>query len=744
METLMIKLIYFIVLILSSTSLMCQQGFSDSYGSFADSKEKGSLRLGVFGNYRLVQYDANFSKLPTVPNCCPSFTGGDATGYGFGALIETTFGLEELFVGLRFQYYKHSGDMKSSESTLVLVDDEIKDGLFEHHLHADFSLLSFEPYISWNIISGLHTSVGFGMGLFSTSKYEQKEVLSQPENVGVFIDTETRERNVFDGDLPDINKLQLSGFVGLSYDLPLNRQETWFLSPSIDYYYGVSDVIKELDWKTHNLSIGLALKYKYNYKETPITIEIKRDTLLEVDTLTVNRIDITKKYVNTGITIYNGELESIAKDFRLITVVNIRTDTLFVPGKPRIDGKLWVYGWDDGNRSDVREIIIQEQFVTQAFHFLPYIFFDANASSISDRYEKITNKNDFSIDSLAVNPILYQEHILNIIGERLSKIPKAKITLIGYTDPTSESVAGCDLAQQRAMSVKKYLVEVWKIESSRIIIPTDRNDCFPSKLTVTQSEEGYSENRRVDIVTDNPELTTPISNRKFLEVISIEPRALEYVLSLKGESKLIKKVDWSLTTYQEIDGAKIYLTLQNELGADIDLIKRKSIVQIINDIFAQQSKHDVELSIELKATSEQTKPLSIIKILHIRKDTTDYEYERLSLAFFDVSGANIREIDKEAIKSFVEDLQASDTVKVYGYTDELGDPNDNKRLAELRASNICNYIKSVLRKKNVKIREIKCQGIGFESKPPQIKSYSTPEERFLSRTVLIEIRRKWK
>ena len=729
-----------ILMLLTAASLFSQRRNIPD-GTVIDYWDQSSIRVGLMGNYRLVNWDASFKKLPGVPNCCPDFKGGDANGYGLGLFVEHTLS-ESIHTSLRFQYHKHKGEMISSETTLVLVNDEITEGLFEHQLESDFTMLAFEALMSWNMIADLKINFGIAFESVSSGTYKQKEVLVKPEDEGVFADTETRERNVFSGDIPDLMAMNIPVFAGVSYDLPLNKDRTFFLSPGIAYYHSLGNIVKDIDWKIHSLSIGLGLKY--DFRDIPEPAEMIRDTLIEVDTVTVRKKDIAEDKIIKGSTFYLTKLEDIERNNILESYIYKRIDTLLIAQKPNITGNLDVFALENGRRSKANEIKIIEQFVTQAFHFLPYMFFDENSHEISERYEKIDNHEDFSIDELAVNPVLYQEHILNILGERLEKHPKASITLMGYADPTTEQKNSCIIANKRAGSIKNYLKNVWNIEESRIIIPAEREECFPGKLTVTKTEKGFSENRRVDIIANDPEILAPISRRKFLEVKEISPEVLVYDFSLKGESMLVKNVDWELTAKQELKEKELFLTNDQEKNEDIKELFDREYKQVINDIFAQKAISGKELKIELKAGSENAIPFTETKYIKITKDTTDFEYERLSLAFFDVSGTDIREIDKAAIRSFVQDLKPTDTVKVYGYTDELGDPKDNLYLARMRAANVCNYIKSVLRRNNVKVSEIECKGVGFSSKPPQIRSYDTPEERFLSRTVLIEIRRKWR
>ncbi len=95
---------------------------------------------------------------------------------------------------------------------------------------------------------------------------------------------------------------------------------------------------------------------------------------------------------------------------------------------------------------------------------------------------------------------------------------------------------------------------------------------------------------------------------------------------------------------------------------------------------------------------------------------------------------------KKEIKNFLSVNSELTQARIIGYSDILGDRDFNYSLSQKRAEKTLELVKSI--DQNIEIIEIK--GVGSSKLPPGINSYSTPAERFLSRTVYIELIKKWK
>lgn len=142
---------------------------------------------------------------------------------------------------------------------------------------------------------------------------------------------------------------------------------------------------------------------------------------------------------------------------------------------------------------------------------LPYVFFDAGSASIPDRYrlfsgyEQIEN---FSDTTIAGGTLEKYHHVLNIIAFRLRLYPHTRVSITGWcSGPNGRNDENRLLAEQRARTVYRYLVDVWRIDTTRITLlsgceyPAPRSRRSPLEIT---------EGRRVHIVSDDFEIIRPV------------------------------------------------------------------------------------------------------------------------------------------------------------------------------------------------------------------------------------------
>ena len=123
--------------------------------------------------------------------------------------------------------------------------------------------------------------------------------------------------------------------------------------------------------------------------------------------------------------------------------------------------------------------------------------------------------------------------------------------------------------------------------------------------------------------------------------------------------------------------------------------------------------------------------------LIVKKDTVRQEIERLTLTLFDVASDKVSPIAEQQIRKFVEAVPVNSIVLVRGFADMLGNAEFNRTLSQKRATAVCDEIRKNLRK----TVDLQCDEIRTDRYPPGVESYKTPEERFLSRTVQIEVKK---
>ncbi len=687
------------------------------------------MRYGVFADFNMNLHAANFTRLPGVPNCCPKFREGTGSGPSLGGLFEIPFS-DNFLLSIRAGWFNIGGLLKETEPTLVLLpNDSLVDGEFEHRLDAGFSTIAFEPMIGSQLFDNFFLYAGLNLGFLIQSDYSQKEQITKPADYGVFPETGTRTRNVYSGKIDLVAGFLTSLKVGASYELPLNKDRTLLAAPEVSFTYGLTNLVKVLQWKVSTLAIGVALKY--SPRETlPVREEIRRK--YEIDTITIKLPDIAQNSFKQGNSVFKEKNTEQIQNLIITNEIYKRTDTLYIIDRPELKVKLTTYAvYEDNRKEKAVNFQIKQQFVTQAFSLLPFVFFDKNSSEIPARYKNLKTTEGFNIDSLDVNPVVYHQNVLNIIGSRMIEHKNTGIVITGFADPTSEN-GDCELAKNRANEVRNYLMEFWGIKPDRILMTRSDRNCVPEIFTRTQNEYGFADNRQVMITTEDNELLEPIIKNRYIEITEMPVRALEHEV----ESKPVENVtNWSLNEYQNQNES----LFSKEGKGTPELMRQEITESFVNSLVGGKP---LVVSSVVK-DKYGTVSYSEVKI-PVQKDTSEFEVQRLTLAIFKVSGDILRNIDKKAIQNFIKNLRHGDSISVTGYTDQLGEEAYNMNLSSNRAKNVCDYIRQLpdYKKHNAEITQ--CQGVGFTKKPPQIYSYELPEERFLSRIVQLEIRRRWR
>ncbi|MBI5326385.1 MAG: OmpA family protein [Ignavibacteriae bacterium] len=714
------NIVSFIVILAVSTSVLFAQ--TDT--------EPLRMRYGVFGDFNFNIHTSNFPKLPNVDNCCKNFSGGIGTGPSLGGLFEMPFSEEFLF-SIRAGWYSIGALLRETEATEVLLpSDELVDGEFEHRLDAGFSTISLEPMIGSQLFDNFFLYAGVNLGFLIQSDYSQKEQITKPTDYGVFNDsTKKRVRNDSSGTIEQAAGFLTSLKVGASYELPLNRDRTLLAAPEVSFTYGLTNIVNGLIWKVSTLSIGVAIKY--SPKETiPVKEELRKR--YEIDTITIKSPDIAENSFRQGNSVFKEKKTERIQNLIITNEIYKRTDTLYVIDRTALSTKLTTYAvYENNRREKAISFHLSQQYVTQGFSLLPFVFFDKNSAEIPARYRNLKTKDGFDIDSLEVNPVVYHQNVLNIIGRRMLENKNTGIVITGFADAASEN-GDCELAKKRANEVRNYLMEFWGIKPDRILITRSDKNCVPEIFTRTQNEFGYADNRQVMITTEDNELLQPIIKNRYIEITDMPVRALEHEVISNPKENVSS---WSLDEYQVQDES-----LYNKEGNGNPDILRQDITEGFANSLVGGKNLVVNTVIKDKYGSNSYSEFSI----PVQKDTSEFEVQRLTLAIFKVSGDILRDIDKKAIQNFIKNLRPGDSISVTGYTDQLGGDAYNMNLSSNRARNVCDYIRQLTDYKKHSAEITQCLGVGFTKKPPQIYSYELPEERFLSRIVQIEIRRRWR
>ncbi len=672
-------------------------------------------RAGIFGSYNINRHSADFRGLPGIPSCCPQYSTGQGTGLSVGVLAEIVPD-SNWAVALRAGYTTFDAVLSSREQVLLTG---MVDGIIEHRIDSRFSLMGLEPSFAWRAFGRFDLQAGVQAGMIIRSRFSQREELTEPDE-GTFENGERIRFSHPEQDIPEAASMfvALTGRIG--YELPLNRRQTLVAVPEISYSHGLTPLVSGLEWTAHVLKFGLALKYTLN-PPLPVVREkqIHTDTLIRAvppDAIARSAEGMETRYSDTTTT-----AEAI-----VITEHILRTDTVFVPDRPVVQARLVSEAvYPDGSRKPVATIGVQTRYVTEAFPVLPVVFFDHQSDQIPQRYNRITSPDQFRPERMAPQWMEIYHNVLNILGERMRTNKSYRITLRGTADPSTEA-GDCALAARRAEAVRQYLVSVWSIDPARIGMAPVTGSCAPVRPTRSQTESGYAENRRVEIMSDDADLMAAVVRQQFLEVQTITPPVIEH--NPAGSSRKYIR-NWSMTVRQ---GSTEYMRQEGTGAPDI-------VRQTLTPAQALRLSDTEPLRVELALHAVQDAQDAAVYEIVVARDTSEVELKRLTLTLFDVARDEISRNEQIQLRAFASEISPGAEVKVTGYADLTGNPDFNRDLSQRRADAVCALLQKSIGNSRVSIR---CNELAIGSYPPGIDSNTLPEERFLSRTVQVEISRK--
>ena len=379
--------------------------------------------------------------------------------------------------------------------------------------------------------------------------------------------------------------------------------------------------------------------------------------------------------------------------------------------------------------------------VRETFPLRNYVFFDLGSTEIPERYVllKPDEVASFKEDQLEVfkpknlsgrseRQMIAYYNILNIVGDRMGKNPGAKISLVGSSEQ------GNDDGKAMAESVKKYLVDVFGINGSRIATEGRAKPELPS-----QREGGTQElvllregDRRVSISSASPEMlmefqSGPDAPLKPVELAVVQEAPLDSYITFNVEGSDEAFSSWSIET-KDSDGKIQYFGPYTQTSV---AVPGKSIL-------GTRTQGDYVVTMVGKTKSGNT----------VRKDTkvhmalwTPAENEQgmrysVIFGFNESEAANMYE--KYLSEIVAPKIPKNGRVIIHGHSDVIGDEVHNKRLALARARDVQAILVASLAKAGRKDVKFEVHGFGEDQGlAPFGNKY--PEERFYNRTVVIDI-----
>ncbi len=492
------------------------------------------------------------------------------------------------------------------------------------------------------------------------------------------------------GDFSNVNKTIFSMQIGAGYDIPISSQKKktqWVLSPFISFqpYFG-QDPRSIETWTLTTLRLGASIKFGSGTKTTTIA----KETVILPATV-------------------------------IAPVAIVEPEVVFYINSPAN--------------------IPVERRVRETFPVRNYVFFDLGSSEIPDRYVLLTKDQvkDFREDRLEVftpkrltgrsdREMTLYYNVLNILGDRMGRFPKTVIRLTG------SSMEGSSEGLAMAETIKKYLVDVFSIDPSRIKTEGKVKPRIPSEqvggtLELKLLREG---DHRVSIWSESPEILMEYQTGNDVPLKPIEISAVQ-------EAPIDSYVTFN------VDGAeKAFSSWSLEIKDSTGIVQRfgsythEKISIPGKTILDTRTKGNFIVTMigQTKSGKIVTKEAPLHMVLW--KPSENEMGMRFSIIYEFNSSDAIATYDKYLAEVVTPKIPQGGTVIISGYTDVIGDAGNNKRLSLARAYDVKVIIEKALLK--VGRTDVKFDVYGFGEDlefAPFGNNY--PEERFYNRSVIIDI-----
>lgn len=405
-------------------------------------------------------------------------------------------------------------------------------------------------------------------------------------------------------------------------------------------------------------------------------------------------------------------------------------DTPAPVAPPRLAASVDMMGLDlRGRPIPLGKVQVSELVARQIAPLLPAVFFDYQTTVLPDRYTFRTTEqaDSFSVNQLAgISVLEIQHHTLDIVGARMRVNPSAKLYLFGSVSKDEAS----QYSRPRADWVREYLLRVWKLDPKRLII-RDRANFMERSTEAT--EDGRSDNRRVEMHSDHPAILAPVITEQIEREFS--PPAIRMNPTVETESGLDR---WELVLRQ---GERIVARFD---GQDEQGLRTSMFDMGITDgrISASMIPLRAELFVEDKAgkslTVADTVELQMIRRVRFVDGRIERSgtRERISYTFvgFEFDQPEMGPQNEQMIRDIAELTRPGARIAITGYTDRIGDQERNDQLSIERANAVEATLRRALGPTRVQDVAITTVGLGVET---ERFTNDIAEGRVLSRGVHI-------
>ncbi|MCK9220407.1 MAG: OmpA family protein [Bacteroidales bacterium] len=377
----------------------------------------------------------------------------------------------------------------------------------------------------------------------------------------------------------------------------------------------------------------------------------------------------------------------------------------------------------------------------EIFPLRNYIFFNLGSTVISNRYVLLSKEQikDFKEDQLEMflpknlsgrsgRQMVVYYNVINILGDRMGKSPSTTIKLVGSSENGTED--GMAMAE----SIKKYLVEVFGINASRIDTEGRVKPRIPSEQPGGTKEldllrEG---DRRVSIESSFPSLlmeflSGPEAPLKPVEILAMQNAPIESYVSFDAEGARDAFTSWSLEIMDDNGKFQYFGPYTQE---------RVSLPGKI--ILGDQLNGDYKVTMIGLAKNGQTMKRDTTINMILWTPPVNQEITRFSIIFEFNESKAIMIYEKYITDIVIPRISQGGTVMIQGYTDIIGDADYNQKLSMARANDVKSIIEKGLTKAGRSDVKFELYAFGEDENVSPFEN-KFPEERFYNRTVIMDI-----
>jgi outer membrane protein OmpA-like peptidoglycan-associated protein len=487
------------------------------------------------------------------------------------------------------------------------------------------------------------------------------------------------------GDFSDVKANLVSMQIGAGYDIPIssqNKRTQFVLSPFVSFhpYFGQDPRTIE-SWNLTTLRAGIALKLGRGHK-----IEAAAEVITPVPVVAI-----------------------------------VEPLVVFSVNAPKN--------------------IPVERRVREQFPVRNYIFFDLGSDEVPNRYVLLTKDQvkGFKKSQLEVftpkelsgrskRQMVVYYNVLNILGDRMNQNPSSTIILVGSSEKGPKD------GRAMAESVKRYLVDVFDINGSRISIEGLRKPKIPSeqpggKLELVLLREG---DRRVSIESNSPDLlmefqSGPGAPLRPVEIVSVQEAPVESYVTIQVDGAKEAFNSWSLEIADE-SGKVQYFGPYTQTSVSIP---GKSIL-------GNRPEGDYKLTMIGQSKSGKVVKKEASAHMVLWTPPVNEELMRFSILYeFNKSNA-IEMYEKYLTEIVLPKIPSGGTVIIHGHTDIIGGEDYNLNLSVARANDVKTILENGLAKAGRSDVKFEVHGYGEDQNLAPFEN-KFPEERFYNRTVIVDI-----